>query len=440
MMMATSSAWAQLLTASCVLLWGGATAIDLGDVPTFTFSCWASNSLEAASPPPPPEPVAPPAPPAACTTPCGKGFTCTDGVCCVGLLGVPRARCQQNRSAYAFVLGGRGGPLGKWYATLTWDVNTTSVGNKWSRSSAEFTPAMANLTLQGEQGGFYKTFSTLAAQIGVRSSRLDTGILNITCSFALTGRDAGKGPITIRAAIQNTDCATCRGWTGMKGDDGGGYIGLMLGRDNLTGAPTIQTFADFNRQRYWADLASVPAPAKIAKLFPILDSFVPDGDITTREDAFAAMHGKMGTNIPEGALPPDWKGRTSGIPWNQADPGYGAEGVLGVGGEFRKGSDTAYNRRANSEPCCESGVSSSNSCSVTLPSLLAIIPDESYRVGCVQKRRSRQPQLELHHARLHHAKRHRRGAGQRLRYSWRDHRYLRAQRYQTGQHCSLGHG
>jgi hypothetical protein len=210
---------------------------------------------------------------------------------------------------------------------------------------------MANTTLSGEQGGFYKKFPTLGAQIGVRSSRLDTGVLNITCQFKLTGRDAGQAPITIHAVMQNTDCASCRGWTGMEGDDKGGYIGLMLGRDNHTGRATIQSFAEFNRQRYWSDLDAVPTPSKIAKLFPIMDSFEPDGDITTRQDAFAAMHDKMGTNIPSGVLPPDWPGRTAGIPWGRADPGYGIEGVLGVGGEFRKGSDATHHNRADTEPC-----------------------------------------------------------------------------------------
>ena len=29
------------------------------------------------------------------------------------------------------------------------------------------------------------------------------------------------------------------------------------------------------------------------------------------------MHDKMGTNIPMGALPADWSGRTTGIPWGR---------------------------------------------------------------------------------------------------------------------------
>jgi len=266
-----------LLAAACLLAQArSAAGINASDVPTFTFRCWAANSLEAPAPPPPLDPPDPPGPPAPCATPCEKGFTCTDGACCVGLLGVPRARCEQNHSAYVFVLGGRMGPTGKWYDPSTWAVNSTSVGTKWGRPSAEFTGAMANATLEGEQGGFYKKFPTLAAQIGVRSSRLDAGVLNITCRFDLTGQDAGKS-VTLSARLQNTDCATCRGWTGMVGDDGGGYIGLMLGRNSSTAAPILQTFADFNRQHYWSDLDGVPTPAKIAKLFPIVDEFVPDG-------------------------------------------------------------------------------------------------------------------------------------------------------------------
>ena len=343
-----------LLATAALLLqlsWTGE-GIELGDVPTFTFACFATNSAEQPAPAPtPPDPPSPFPPQAPCVEPCTHGFTCTDGVCCAGLMGETRPRCEQNHSAYAFVLGGRGGPLGKWYDPSTWPVNSTSVGTKWGTPSAEFTAAMANTTLSGEQGGFYKKFPTLGAQIGVRSSRLDTGVLNITCQFKLTGRDAGQAPITIHAVMQNTDCASCRGWTGMEGDDKGGYIGLMLGRDNHTGRATIQSFAEFNRQRYWSDLDAVPTPSKIAKLFPIMDSFEPDGDITTRQDAFAAMHDKMGTNIPSGVLPPDWAGRTAGIPWGRADPGYGIEGVLGVGGEFRKGSDATHHNRADTEPC-----------------------------------------------------------------------------------------
>lgn len=288
------------LLVACLQL-RAAGGIAASDIPTFSFRCWASNTLDEAAPPPPPEPPAAPAPPLPCAVPCGKGFTCTDGVCCVDLLAEPRARCEANRSAYAFVLGSRmSGPLGKWYDSSTWAVNTTSVASRWGPPSAEFTAAMANATLQGEQGGFYKKFPAMGAQIGVRSSRLDTGILNITCRFALTGRDAGK-KVTVTAAVQNTDCATCRGWTGMTGDDSGGYIGLMLGRASSSGAPSIETFASYNQRRYWANLDSVPTPKKIAKLFPILDEFVADGDITTQEDAFAAMHGKMGINLPQGA-------------------------------------------------------------------------------------------------------------------------------------------
>ena len=326
-------------------------AIEVGDVPTFSFTCWASNSLDTDKPAPPPPDPPPPSPPASCSVPCGRGYTCIDGICCAGLLGVSRAHCMENKSAYAFVLGGRRGPLGKWYDPSTWVINTTSVGTGWGTRSSEFTQTMANITLSGEQGGFYKRFPSLAAQIGVRTTRLDTGILNITCQFALTGKDAGQDPIKIYASMRNTNCTSCRGWIGMKGDDGGGYIGLMLGRDNSTGRATIQTFAEFNQQHYWKHLAEVPDPPKIAKLFPIIDSFKTDSDIAAREEAFVAMHDKMGTNIPTGVLPPDWTGRTTGIPWGRADPTYGIEGVLGVGGEFRKGSSSSFHNRAHSEPC-----------------------------------------------------------------------------------------
>lgn len=82
----------------------------------------------------------------------------------------------------------------------------------------------------------------LPAQLGVRSARLDEGILNVTCVFRFTASsrasDDGK-TATVTARVRNTNCSMCPGWTGMQGDDGGGYIGVMLGRDD-SGEPTVQ--------------------------------------------------------------------------------------------------------------------------------------------------------------------------------------------------------
>ena len=110
----------------------------------------------------------------------------------------------------------------------------------------------------------------------------------------------------------------------------------MLGR-GASGEPSVQTFAGFNRAEYYSKMGTIPArPAKTAALFPILDTFSTDADLTTKEEAFAALS-RMGVNVPTGATPPSWSGRTSGIPWGRANGSAGmVEGVLGVGGVFRK--------------------------------------------------------------------------------------------------------
>ena len=99
----------------------------------------------------------------------------------------------------------------------------------------------------------------------------------------------------------------------------------MLGR-GASGEPSVQTFAGFNRAEYYSKMGTIPArPAKTAALFPILDTFSTDADLTTKEEAFAALS-RMGVNVPTGATP-----------WGQANGSAGmVEGVLGVGGVFRK--------------------------------------------------------------------------------------------------------
>ena len=218
----------------------------------------------------------------------------------------------------------------------------------------------ANATLNQEQAGFYRHKDYFPLQIGVRSSRPDTGVLTVTCDIAFTasGRasDAGKS-VRISARVQNTEAThvtspAYRGWTGMTGDNKGGFVGVILSR-TPQGEPFAQTFAGFNRQRYFSPAtALIPKPQKVAKLFPIVDYFVPDGDLATREEAYSMMQ-RMGINTPSGVVddsvtPPGWGGRTVGIPWGKVDPAYGVEGVLGVGGQFRKGSELG---RPHYVPC-----------------------------------------------------------------------------------------
>jgi hypothetical protein len=182
--------------------------------------------------------------------------------------------------------------------------------------------------------------------------RPDVGILNITCDFAFTASgkasDAGKTS-RVYARVQNTNATSTtepayRGWTGMTGDDSGGWIGLMVGYVNsttttdLTGAnatsanaagivtsttgttdaaaavatgeePVVQTFANYNQARYFAPAAALMPPSqKVARLFPIVDEFSPDGDLNTKEGAYKMLT-LMGINTPTGVFPPGWKGR-----------------------------------------------------------------------------------------------------------------------------------
>lgn len=276
-----------------------------------------------------------------------------------------RPSCAGNASAYGFVLGGKLGPRGTWYNPGTWDSVSVTAGSDWGNwlvlhqpaptylaatysvsssgnfRSEEFTPDMASVYVNAST--FNTAYKMLPAQIGVRSTRLDNAVLNITCFFLFTASarisDAGKSAI-VSARIPNSNCSNCRGWTGMTGDDEGGYIGLMIGRDGA-GEPSVLNFASFNRQQYFSQMSRIPQQAKRAALFPIIDQFDTDGDLTTQEEAFAILTQTLGVNTPTGTvLPSDWNGRRVGIPWGAADLKgvWGHGGVLGVGGEFRKGT------------------------------------------------------------------------------------------------------
>ena len=52
----------------------------------------------------------------------------------------------------------------------------------------------------------------------------------------------------------------------------------------------VQTFAGFNRAQYYSKMGNIPKkPVKLAVLFPILDDFSSDADLTTKEEGFAAL-------------------------------------------------------------------------------------------------------------------------------------------------------
>ena len=65
----------------------------------------------------------------------------------------------------------------------------------------------------------------------MRASRKDNGVLNITCHFRFTGKDAGQSA-TIDARIPNTNA------TGPQ-NRFTGQVGLMLGRAANTSAPVF---------------------------------------------------------------------------------------------------------------------------------------------------------------------------------------------------------
>ena len=210
--------------------------------------------------------------------------------------------------------------------------------HRHNRSAGSFTTASASKLLQ--PGSFYHSYKTLGVQLGVRTSRRDHGILNITCAFqflasASHSSDAGKTAV-ITARMQNSN-KTITGWINYGADaPASGYVGLMLGR-SASGGPSVQTYAGFNSAEDYSKMGNIPAkPVKTVVLFPIIDVFSADADLTTKEDAFAALI-RIGVNVPDGATPPQWSGRTTGIPWGKANGSLGmVEGVLGVGGTFCK--------------------------------------------------------------------------------------------------------
>jgi hypothetical protein len=54
----------------------------------------------------------------------------------------------------------------------------------------------------------------------------------------------------------------------------------------MGGEPMVQTFASYNQERYFEPAtAAIPPPSRVASLFPILDQFLPDGDLTSRAGA-----------------------------------------------------------------------------------------------------------------------------------------------------------
>ena len=288
-----------------------AAAIDASDVPTFSISCRVTNSLDGPALPPPALRSFPEPPCALNNTACPSGYG--------GYLACRGAQCVATN--YSFSVGCQ------WYTpcTGTTGIETKSVGSAWSAWSSEFNMTMINTTLDARQG-FYKTYPVLGVELGVRSQRKDRGVLNVSCAVRFTGRDGGQhesgGVAMIHGALQNTDDrGSPTAYTGL--------IGLMLGRENASQprpGPQVRTYRQYNWDRFFSELADIPAPPKLAKLFPISDAFAGDNDLGSTADAFDAFT-RMGINTPTGAMPADWSGYQTG-----------EFAAWGVGGEFRKGA------------------------------------------------------------------------------------------------------
>jgi hypothetical protein len=195
------------------------------------------------------------------------------------------------------------------------------VGSAWSAWSAEYNITMINSSLDARQG-FYRKYSALGVELGVRSRRTGPGILNLSCVFRFTGRDQHQSATTIHASLQNHN--DTRGPHSNPAAFAG-FVGLMLGRTKANAAK-VRTYRKFNRDKFFSKVADIPTPKKLAKLFPITDTFIGDDDLGSTADAFDALT-RMGVNIPTGATPPDWSGRMIG--------GFPA---WGVPGEMRKGA------------------------------------------------------------------------------------------------------
>ena len=67
------------------------------------------------------------------------------GVCCSAVRSVARMTCNDNASAYGFVLGGRSSTFGLWYEPTTWDCMAVGAGTRWGNWSAEFDPTLASI-------------------------------------------------------------------------------------------------------------------------------------------------------------------------------------------------------------------------------------------------------------------------------------------------------
>jgi hypothetical protein len=328
-----------LLAAVCVSHLPAAGSIAPADVPTFTFSCRVTSSLDAPSPAPPLPPPRPSPPAPNCTLQaCKPPQTCLENATCGAA----------PTETYNFNLGC------SWveHCAGLAGVAVGSTGTAWSQWSPEYTSNISTHalnTLKCYPNCFFKTYATLAVEMGLRSNLKDDALLNLMCAIRFTGKDAGQST-RIEAQVQNSNATT------RSAAVYAGTVGLMLGRLNATepsSGALVQTYAQvsqlmrafwaklaqklvpptsafysyiptgvhgptcifwanitpfslqFNRARYWSKLANIPTPPHVATKFPIVDTFDGDSDLASHADAADAF-ARMGINVNVGAEAPGY--------------------------------------------------------------------------------------------------------------------------------------
>lgn len=120
---------------------------------------------------------------------------------------------------------------------------------------------------------------------------------NISCVLTFIGRDAGAAPdVTVTGRLYpagecvpvHAPCAAA--WQSSS------WLGLVMYREdhanatNVTGAPVVTTMREFNAQKYWGMLNSLPAIPKRPSRFPFIDSFAGgDSDLDNYLSAVTAL-------------------------------------------------------------------------------------------------------------------------------------------------------
>jgi hypothetical protein len=266
----------------------GPTAIRVEDVPTFALRCRLGGAEEDFAGAPADVPVEP-----------------TSSV-----HGKPRNKkpphYQPQTPDATFFFGDRDDMVGRTGPKSS--NHSYANGSHWSAPPINVTAEFVNATAHGYPNveppthPFFSEWIAVSAKLIVRLSpalanRTLSNETAISCQLTYTGRDTAQPPpppLTGTIALKYTSDLCTHGWRKeVPFQPCGGALGLMLGRDNTTGAPKVQTWRQLNAERYWPAMHSLPSTIKSPKLFPIVDSFRGDDDVGTALDAIAAFS-KMG--------------------------------------------------------------------------------------------------------------------------------------------------